>query len=233
MKIHLGVSNFPLHSKNIVSICDISEISSFLDSRPKKGTLQKWREASQNDFRFVIPAPRALTDPYWKKDPDSPWNDGAQGFLNNEEGDKIWAYMDRTAGVLRSHTFLFITPLGFRPNSLNKKKMVDFFNSKNLKNYKIVWEPTGLWSPEEAVEFANSAGITLACDPLAEDFINPKGDFRYFRVHSLKQSSGISQMGFDEIYEASMGAKRVFVIFTTPKSLNDAKKFKTFLSEME
>jgi uncharacterized protein YecE (DUF72 family) len=231
MKIHIGVNHFPLHAKKINSICDVSEVSSFFDSRPKKGTLVKWRENSDSSFRYVIPAPRALTDPYWKKEDSSSWNEGAQGFINNDVGDKIWAHLDRAAGVLRSQTLLFVTPIDFRPNSLNKKKMTEFFSSKNLKNYKIVWEPTGLWDPKEALDFAKSAGITVACDPLSEDFVQPDTSFRYFRVHSLRKSSGISQMGFEDIYDASIGAKRVFVIFTTPKALNDAKKFKTFLSE--
>ncbi len=231
MKIHIGVDHFPLHLSRIRQHCDVAEIAPFFTTKPRKKTLLKWREEGPKTFRFVLPAPWALTDPQWRKEKPSSFCEGAQGFTPGKELDFIWESLDKAAGLLRTNTFLFRTPSSFRPTRENREKMASFFQTRERKNYRFVWEPTGLWEPEEALEFARSLGVTLVQDPLSDSFIESNEPFRYLRVKNLRSGAGISEMGFEEIYYAARSAQRCFVLFSSPAPLMDAKRFKTFLNE--
>jgi uncharacterized protein YecE (DUF72 family) len=230
MKIHTGVNLFPLHRRKVLSNCDIGEVSSFFETRPKKNTLSRWRSEAPKNFRFIIPAPWALTDPNWKKAGATSWQEGSQGFLESEQTEKIWKHLDRACGVLRSQTILFVTPPSFRPSLKNKNSMVDFFSEIKRKNFRFAWEPRGLWTSEEALEISKELNLTLVSDPLSPEFINSEEDFRYFRIFNLKHANNLNEMGFEEIYEQCRGSKRSFVIFATPNPIKDSQRFKRFLN---
>ncbi|MBU1238511.1 DUF72 domain-containing protein [Myxococcota bacterium] len=233
MKIHIGVDNFPLHLAYIRRSCDAAEIATFANSLPRRKTLNQWHEDAPRGFRHIINVPRALTDPAWRKDKPSSYREGAQGFVPSAEREFIWEQLDKAAGVLRVNTFLFQTGITFRPTLQNMQNFKEFITSRKRKNYRFVWEPSGLWGTAEAIDFAAPLDLHVAQDPLAEEFEPTEEAFRYFRVKNLRSGTGISQMGFEEIYEASVGADRVFVVFCTPKPLTDARKFRAFLSEIQ
>ncbi|MBN2722732.1 MAG: DUF72 domain-containing protein [Deltaproteobacteria bacterium] len=229
MKIHTGVSTFPKYLKKIKQVCDVAELESFFNTKPRKSTLENWRNTMGKKFRFVIPAPLALTDPTWKKDTATFWREGAQGFAPGSETDFIGKTLWKSAGLLQSITFLFVTPPSFRPTADNRDRIMDFFQPFLQKNQRIIWEPQGLWDIEGLLKKTSNTGITISQNPLSDDFIQTDEDFRYFRIESHASANVIREDNIERILDACEGSKRSFVIFKTSMPLRDASIFSTYL----
>ena len=115
MKIHVGVHDFPLHRRRTFQQCEVAEASALLTTRPRKKTVAEWREAAPAAFRFVVPAPPALTDPQWRKTRPTYWEEGAQGFTLGPEADRIFSALEMTAGMLKAHVTGGAAAHGQRP----------------------------------------------------------------------------------------------------------------------
>ncbi|MBU1219531.1 hypothetical protein KKF34_10260 [Myxococcota bacterium] len=231
MKIHTGVSHFPRYYKKIGDICEMAEVESFITTKPKKGTLVNWREVMGKKFRFVLPAPTALTDPDWNKAGTGFWRDGAQGFKEGAERDFITKTMFKSAGILQCITFLFPTPVSFRPTEDNRQRIMDYFKPFVEKKQRVIWAPTGLWDMEKLLRDTAGTGIFIAQNPLDVNFIQDDEEFRYLRIENIASKNVTSEINMEKILEACDGAKRVFAVFKTSNPLRDANAFNRFLSE--
>lgn len=229
MKIHIGTNLFPQHKGRIFKNYELTEVKPFYETKPHQKTLKNWRTESGKDFRFIIPAPLALTDPEWKPGKTSSWKTGAQGFTPGTEMEYIWKMMHKTAGILRSHTFVFVTPSSFRPTQSNIAKLTDFFKNHDRKNVKMVWEPHGLWDKSTILEVADNLDLYLSSDPVSTEFTDQPAKFRFFRINNFRSGGKLNFDDYYKIYESAQGSKRTFVLFSSPLALKNAKSFQDFM----
>ncbi len=228
MKLHVGVTGLSRYLKSTDRL-QAGEFTDFEEVVPSSATLKKWREALAHQFRIAVAAPRALTDPEWRPAPAVKWPSGAQGFTHSPEAMDIWNTLDKAAGKLRAFTIIFRTPHQFRPTLENMDRMRAFFSAIKRKQYRLVWEASGLWSQQQILDLSSELGLIPAFDPLAPDFESYEADVKYFRIRAINKTHMMDEYGFETLMEAGYDAKRVFMIFATHSPVKHARQFLDFV----
>jgi hypothetical protein len=144
---------------------------------------------------------------------------------------------------------LLATPVEVTPAHLPRErlgKLVDRIRAglgDAKKLVRVVWQPRGVWEPEEAARFAKSIGVELAGDPLAD----PREPFwddalRYLRLSAVGGRTAFPPTRLRAIAEllaavqkddadAGRSIERV-VVFTTPSAPAEAKRLRGLVEQI-
>lgn len=209
------------------TLCNAIEVPWQADDRPTVKTLNTWRVNSPRGFAFVVQAQPIVVETILALS-----NRGATSFDNFDE---VWQATADRARALGAKAILIATPFDFAPGPSNRLLIADL-GRKAVAAAKmpILWEATGMWSPEDASELATSCGMTLAHDPFsnfeAEEInvygrsdaaliINERGGARRnFESHEM-----------ESLFDATQSFNRVFVLFRGRYKSRHAREFKALL----
>ncbi len=143
---------------------------------PSLEVLARWRAEMDENLDVVVTAPSALTAP-------GPDGQLTSPFHPMDEALTLWERLHAALQVLESKVVLFKTGPEFTPTNQNKDRLTEFFSRAAEPDLRLVWQPRGLWAPEDLAELSASCPVVLARDPLAEDLSFE--DWVYWRVWGL------------------------------------------------
>ena len=146
---------------------------------PALDVLARWRAGMEEDTDVILSLPRWLTAP------------GKEGpllapFHPLDEALALWERVDAALQVLESHVVLFKTGPDFTPTTQNKDRLVSFSSHVARDGLRLVWQPRGLWSPEDLEDVSRGAPLFFAEDPLSGEPLVK--DWVYWRVWGLGRS---------------------------------------------
>ncbi len=191
-------------------------------------TLAKRREELPDRLGLVIRAHRDLT--FSRKD------DPAAGLLRDTETvERAWASTLTSARAARAAAVLLRSPADLTPTQRHR----DALNAagarlaQELPGTFAIWEPRGLWGPEELVEVAGEAGFIPAFDPLTDEPPVDEGPafFRLAGPGGLRARYG--QEDLIEILELALERESTWIGFDYEGGIADASKLAGLLVEDE
>jgi len=228
-KILVGTVGYTTAKRYVNTAVDVVELTEGRQIPPKKATAKRLREDTPGTVIFTAQMSRFLTD---APDPGItlPGDINAYGdFKVTKENIKLWAKNAAFARAAEAETLVLITPSSFTPSPVNLKKMETFLVEVDRDKLDVVWEPHGPWEAEQASEFAAVNGLILAVDPLRDD--PPAGVTAYFRLGPFASMG--SRMGvydLERIADNISMFKKVYCLFDTTRSLDDARNLKKILA---
>ncbi|MFV8751051.1 hypothetical protein ACNOYE_10940 [Nannocystaceae bacterium ST9] len=80
-------------------------------------------------------------------------------FRSTPDVAQAWQISTICAEAFGSDKLIVRTPPSFSPGALSRKRLTEFAEAH--PNLRLIWEPTGLWSIEAAVAFAEPLGIEV------------------------------------------------------------------------
>ena len=91
---------------------------------------------------------------------------------------------------------------------------------------RIVWEPRGLWEPEDAIPFAMELDVLYAFDPL--DSAVPPGEMVYARLASIGNRTRFNEGLLETVWENILEARPIhaYVMIDSPKSFREAERLR-------
>ncbi len=183
------------------------------------------------DLRAPVPSPKVLAS--WKKH-------CPEGFVYglvapaSLYGDASWPLRD--AAVVRSEldrlannidalgakVLIFRTPMAVSPGSVALTRFAPVLERAKKIVPTVVWDPSGLWEREAAVEHASKFGAIVACDPLHDELDGPVA---YARMRGLGVDRRYHAGRLEEIAEALSACDEAFVVFESGSAWREALGF--------
>lgn len=146
---------------------------------PALDVLARWRAGMEEDTDVILSLPRLLTAPGQEGPLVAP-------FHPLDEAVVLWERVDAALQVLESDVVLFKTGPDFTPTTQNKDRLVAFSSHVARDGLHLVWQPRGLWSPEDLEDVSSRAPLVCASDPLSGDPLAE--NWVYWRVWGLGRS---------------------------------------------
>lgn len=171
-QLRIGAGPFPPKRKRFLETFDIVELSDTFYELPKASTLQGWKKDAPDDFAFSLVCSQWVTADNLDFSGTPPEGHALRdlGFFQPTEAvDALWGEMIPVIEACGASHVLFKTPASFSPSVTNRENM-KAFAQKHLCDVEFVpvWEPRGIWTPDEARELASELGMITAVDPFAE-----------------------------------------------------------------
>jgi hypothetical protein len=82
-------------------------------------------------------------------------------FRSTPDVAQAWQISTICAEAFGATKLIVRTPPSFSPGALSRKRMTEFVQTHAGGNLQLVWEPSGLWSIEAAVAFAEPLGVEV------------------------------------------------------------------------
>lgn len=102
------------------------------------------------------------------------------------------------------------TPATTTPTGRNRDLLTSLFDELRSKEWRLAWEPRGVWAPEEAEEWALALGVTLIRDLSRED--PPPGPVVYTRLRALGFGAKVGPRAAERVAERLDGAEEAYVV---------------------
>ena len=215
-------------------------------SPPRRAAIRGWREAAPEGASFSLLAWQAITHRPGKQGyahkgrPLTPSELAETGGLRDTPMVRTAVEaMKEAAEAVSAEAIVFRTPAGFAPSAKNRDAMKHFFEELAPPGAfgaaVRVWQPEGLWRPDEAIRAATDLDLLLACDPLARDPLEEQApvlanelprDAAYFRITGLGSSNSQLDTGdLEELTEFLAEFERAWVVFANVAKFADARRF--------
>lgn len=191
-------------------------------SRAKSATQTRWRAAAPEDVRFVprVPVEIALVD------------------FQGPVAEAWWTRCVTVAQRVGADTIFLKTSADFRPTTVNRRALVDFFAPRRKPGLQVAWRAEGLWDgqPEDRDAVCAEAGLIPVVDPLgmdpdAVDEELPAGETVYWRL--LGRHGGgtrFSESDLERLVERLQDRTSGYVIFGHGTMMNDARRLRALLT---
>lgn len=82
-------------------------------------------------------------------------------FRSTPDVAQAWQISTICAEAYGANKLIVRTPTSFSPGALSRKRMTEFVQTHTSANLSLLWEPSGLWSIEAAVAFAEPLGVEV------------------------------------------------------------------------
>ncbi len=129
----------------------------------------------------------------------------------------------RAAQSLGARWIVVTTGPTTTPTARNRELLQRLFES--LKGeWRLAWEPRGVWGAEEAERWAEELGVSLVRD-LSRDEPAP-GDVVYTRLRALGFGSRVGTNAVERVAEHTSGASEVYVVIEGDGASRAAKMLK-------
>ncbi len=184
------------------------------------------------DLRAPVPSPKVLAS--WKKHCPAGFTYGLVAPASLY-GDASWPLRD--AAAVRSETdrlannidalgagvLVLRTPMAISPGSVALNRFSPVLERLKKAAPVVVWEPSGLWEREAAVEHAAKFGAIVACDPLHDELDGP---IAYARMRGLGVDRRYHAGRLEELAEALASCDEAYVVFESGSAWREALGFK-------
>jgi hypothetical protein len=215
------------------TLCNSIEVPWQADDRPSVKTFNTWRVKSPRGFAFVVQAQPLVVETILALS-----NRGATSFT--ADFDATWKATADRARALGAKAIVVATPFDFAPGPANRALIADFGRrAVEASKVPILWEATGMWSPEDAAELASTCGLTLVHDPFANfdtDEVNVYG--KSGDAALIVNERGGARRNFDtdemeSLFDATRSFDRVFILLRGRYKWRHAREFKALLDFRE
>ena len=130
----------------------------------------------------------------------------------------------RTLGV---SIVVFQCPASFRPTKQNAANMREFFSRIDRVDFRLVWEPRGLWPHELIIQLCEELQLIHCVDPFKNKPLY--GDFHYFRLHGITGYAYRYTDGDLLRLRKWVGKKPTYLLFNNNWMKDDALRFMKFV----
>lgn len=209
--IHVGTANFDRPRDRYKSRLHFVELELRSPLPPPK-RLQKLRSEVGDDFVLAAIAPLTLFG-----SEDAPLRDAAH---TRAEVDRL----QNAVSALKPDVIVFRTPKSLRPGTAALERWLTLCRDRLCKMARvIVWEPTGVWEREAALEVTDDLANLIVCaDPLRDDV---SGESHvYARLKGLGIDNRYNDGKLEDIAESLAECEEAWVVFATPTGFNEATK---------
>lgn len=200
----IGCGPFPPKRGAFLDTFRVVELSEAIHEPIRHATLRKWNESRPDGFEYVLGASRWLTleplDESAKPPQEFPRRDFGL-FRPTEANRAEWAVVREQADALAANAVLFRTPPAFSPSATNLDALRTF-RAEVIGDvpFELIWEPRGIWQPEELAELGEELGMTIVRDPHgATSFPIPTEDAYY----AVTAPIGHLRFSEDDLYDLS------------------------------
>ncbi|MEM3742001.1 MAG: DUF72 domain-containing protein [Nitrososphaerota archaeon] len=250
MKIRIGCCGWCVKGgkKEYCRMFETVEVQETFYRLPRVETARRWRDEMRPEFIFNMKAWQVITHP-----PSSPtWRrsglrisgskSNRYGFLQpTEENLKAWEKTLEVAEAINANVIVVQTPASFNYSRENIENIGGFFSTIRRGGSHIGWEPRGDWREhlDEVRNICMRQDILHISDPFRCNNVSAH-NIRYFRLHGI----GGKEVNYSYRYtaddfkrlvdllkaEKDRGVEEVFLMFNNVSMMEDAMKFKIFLS---
>ena len=143
--------------------CNANELDleSFKE-QPKLETLNRWRVESPRNFCFMLHVPTALSEYFGQAAGDPP--ESAEDYP--DEVREAWEWTLERTGALAAKAIVFPTPQEVTPGKGHRQRLAAFADDfVDEIGPEVLWEPKGLWTPDQTTDFADEIGFVPVFDP--------------------------------------------------------------------
>ena len=223
--IRVGCCGFPTSMSQYFQNFNTVEINRTFYQYPETKTVEGWRQKAPEHFSFTVKAHQDVTHKAKMKVKD--------------ESLSAFEHMKQICKKLNAPVLLFQTPGSFTPTMLSDAE--DFFMAINCEEMALAWETRGpAWQAPETREKLRRILENLNVTHVTDPFLTLPayvGEVAYFRLHGLGERMYYYQYTDEELrklkeltapYEHK--AKEVYIFFNNLAMLEDAKRFKQYLS---
>lgn len=208
------------------------EVAAFFSAQPPSvATVRTWREKSPDDAHFALIASRSLTFP----------SGPSAGGAARAEAERL----GQACAALAAGAVVFRTPATFAPSQAGRDALERFFaevaSAELFADTQRVWQPDGLWQPQEIASEAERLDVIAAIDPLANDPLEEMAEalpqhLARGRVYLRPAGLGRSRRRFDGheldlLADLVDGSERAWVVFANPDKWHDAQAFARLIGQ--
>lgn len=207
-RLHIGAKELKGELSAYAKRFDLLEMrgvdASNLRLAPSDATLRRFRKAAGPQFEFAVVAGPNLG----RLKPCDALEAELKALL-------------KTASLLESRVIVLPTPSDVTPSKVWRDRLARVIERLPRDVGSVVWEPSGLWEPEDAAAQAKRWDVVVAVDP-ARDPI-PAGPVAYGRLRAAGGTRAFSTAALTKI-AAAIGERRdAYIVFETTGALKEAK----------
>ena len=149
---------------------------------PSAKVCRSWKESAPGDLIFLVNIPMEAFFPSGRKT--------AGGFLDSPaEVRKSWNKVIEIAGELDADILTMSLPSMVTPTAANRKKILWFLEEVVGERFKIVWEPCGLWSPEDVKNIAGDSNLVVGLNDIVDETDVLESNWVFLRYKGLGRAS--------------------------------------------
>ncbi|MBL8679793.1 MAG: DUF72 domain-containing protein [Myxococcales bacterium] len=211
MTLHVGTANFDQPRDRYKARLHFVELE-LRSPLPAPKRLQKLRADVGEDFVLAAIAPATLFG-----DEEFPLRDAAH---TRAEVDRL----QNAVKALAPDVLVFRTPRALRPGTAALERWMTLCRDRLCKMARVVvWEPTGVWEREAALEVtADIENLIVCADPLRDDV---SGESHvYVRLRGLGVDSRYNDGKLEDIAEKLAECEEAWVVFATPTAFKEATR---------
>ena len=142
--VRIGKTTTGLEALRPKSSLDYLELDLFRGAAPKRKALQRCRETAPAELQFGV------------------WVSCPIAGLDSTVSERV----REAAEILAARWIVVGSASELRPTAAARTTLAAAFESLSPEPSKLAWQPQGLWSEEQAGQFAQDRGVQLVVDPL-------------------------------------------------------------------
>lgn len=211
-RIHAGALIERPPGPKYAAALDFAELA-LPEPLPTDKTLRRWRAEMPDGVTLSLVVPPAATR-------------SAKGPLRFDDEMEAALGHSREAASILGVRFAVLTTGGDVTTGPRDRALLGAWAERwSGDDVELVWQPTGLWDPEQAIPFAYELGVHYAFDPLATDRL-PTGDVVYARLRAVGLRKRFHESLLEEALEAieQTEAEDAFVAIESPASFREASR---------
>lgn len=176
-------------------------------------SLRRWRKQVPPHFEFCVVAGRAVS-----------------ALKPGEALDRGIEELKRVAFALEARVLVLPTPTEVTPAVVWRDRMRRLLDRLPLDATQAVWEPHGVWEPDDAALAAARWGIVLAVD--ASRSAVPDGPVAYVRLRALGERRSFGPAAMERVVRAIDVRRDAYVILETDGALAECRTLRRLAQGM-
>ncbi len=157
---------------------------------PSNKVCKEWKKSAPEELSFMIRIPEGVFCPGG--------SDAPSGFLASpKDVTKSWKKVVDLAAEMDVDTLSFALPTWVTPTEHNREKFLWFLNDVVAGDFRVVWEPTGLWTEEDIGLVVKDSNIIVGINEIPDWGEIGEEDWLFFRYRGL----GRSRLSGDALYD--------------------------------
>lgn len=147
------------------------------------------------------------------------------------EVEQAWDAAMQAYTALKAKRVVLRTPPSLSPGPVGRKRIESFIQTRREQSLAVVWEPEGLWEPDEAASFADSLGVDFMWRAFSGGRpVRPDGSTdgtlvapsAWLRVEGMGRRPRLSADQLDALLEHAESVDvQPTLIFSGPKALSN------------
>lgn len=219
---------------NYFELCNALELDlETFKETPKIETLNSWRVDSPKNFCFILHVRPEI----------SQWLGTAEGDVPEEPEDfparvrQAWDVTLDRAHAVAARALLIPTDEAFTPGESHRKFLrafVDILGDRT--DAALLWEPSGLWTRDQRVDFADELDIAPTYDPFIAEREGHQfghGDVAFTITERAGRRRQYDTFDFRELLQWTGKYDRVFAMLRGRHKWSHAQKMKAALQHIE